>query len=139
MYTPDQAYEFSLLLLCIWREARGESDEAKQAVGWCIRNRVFRPGKTWYGDDWEDVILKPWQFSSFNASDPNATKFPLPTDPSFRSCLYAAKYAYEQLGGDPTMGATYYFDDSLAANPPKWAATMRRTVQIGKLIFYAET
>ena len=30
----------------------------------------------WWGDDWESVVLHPWQYSSFNANDPNAVKLP---------------------------------------------------------------
>jgi spore germination cell wall hydrolase CwlJ-like protein len=139
MYTAEQCYEFALLLLCIWREARGETMEAKKGVAWCIRNRVMKEGRQWYGDDWTTVILKPYQFSSFNANDPNATKLPLMSDPSFKDCLTAAKYAYNGMAPDPTQGATYYFDDSLAANPPKWAKTFTPTVKIGRLNFFKET
>jgi N-acetylmuramoyl-L-alanine amidase len=136
MYNAEQSYELILLMLCIWREARGESMDAKHAVGWCIRNRVMKPGKTWWGDDWETVILKPWQFSSFNPNDPNATKFPLPGDPSFSECLLAAKHVYDATFPDQTLGSTSYHDTSIA--PPFWAAVMDKTVQIGRLIFYKE-
>ena len=138
MYTPEQSYELILLMLCIWREARGETFEAKHAVGWVIRNRAMKPGKQWYGNDWEEVILKPWQFSSFNANDPNAAKFPLPTDPAFGACLLTAKHVYDGTFADNTDGSTFYFDDSMAANPPDWAKTLTSTVKIGRLNFFKE-
>lgn len=138
MYTPEQSYELILLMLCIWREARGETLEAKHAVGWVIRNRVMKPGRHWWGTDWEEVVLKPLQFSSFNPNDPNAAKFPLPTDPAFGACLLAAKHVYDQTQADNTGGATSYFDDSMAANPPTWAATLIPTVKIGRLNFFRE-
>ncbi len=138
MYTAEQSYELAMLTICIWREARGESIEGKKAVGWCIRNRAFKEGNQWYGNDWVSVILKPFQFSSFNSNDPNAAKFPLMSDPSFSDCLKAAKYAYNAMTPDPTGGATYYFDDSMAANPPKWAAALTPTTKIGRLNFFKE-
>lgn len=139
MYTAEQAYELILLMLCIYREARGESDDAKHAVGWVVRNRVLKPGKPWYagvGDsDWEQVILKPWQFSSFNHNDPNASKFPLPTDPAFGACLLAAQHVYNATVPDNTGGSDYYFDDSLKQVPP-WALKFTPTVKIGRLNFF---
>lgn len=139
MYSAEQSYELTLLMLCIWREARGEPMEGKYGVGWVIRNRAMKPGSQWYGNDWEEVILKPSQFSSFNSNDPNASKFPLPSDPSFGACLLAAKHVYDQTAPDNTQGSTYYFDDSMAANPPKWAATLIPTVKIGRLNFFRES
>lgn len=136
MYTPEQAYQLILLFICIWREARGEPDSAKLGVGWVVRNRVLKTGKSWWGDDWVNVVLKKYQFSSFNTGDPNTTKFPMPDDPSYGPCLLAAKYAYEATAPDPTFGATYYHDTSIT--PPSWAADMDKTCQLGKLVFYRE-
>jgi hypothetical protein len=66
------------------------------------------------------IILKPWQFSSFNVSDLNSVKFPLETDTSWTDSCQAVD---EVAGGcvDPTGGATSYFDRSLDSNPPKWS------------------
>ena len=133
---PQQMYELVLLALCLWREARGETVAAKEAVAWCIRNRVTHP--TWWGTDWCSVILKPWQFSSFNANDPNAVKWPRPNDASWQSCLVIANAVYAGEGQDPTHGATHYFDDSLKDNPPKWATdeSLEPAGKIGRLNFY---
>ncbi len=141
MYTAEQCYELALLMLCIWREARGESDEAKLGVAWTIKNRVAL--QSWMGKSYVGVILKPFQFSSFNGPDhegrvdANSTKFPIPTtDPSFGPCLMAAKRAYEGTSPDPTAGATHYYDDSIA--PPSWTAAGTPTVVLGKLHFYKD-
>lgn len=135
MYTAEQTYELALLMLCIWREARGESIDAKHAVGWVIRNRKEKGG--WFGNSYYSVITKPAQFSSFNVGDPNATKFPNPiTDASYGECLLAAKHVYDGTAPDNTMGSTYYFDDSMAANPPGWASAFVPTVKMGNLNFY---
>jgi N-acetylmuramoyl-L-alanine amidase len=133
---PQQAYEFTLLSLAVWREARGEVVPAQFAVAWSIRNRVLKPG--WWGKDWISVILKPMQYSSFNANDPNAVKWPAPADASWMACLQAAGAAYAGDGTDPTSGSTHYYDRSLDANLPSWATSpaMVHVTNIGNLRFY---
>ena len=56
----------------IWGEARGEGARGMQAVANVIMNRVNRGG--WYGASIKDVVLKPYQFSCWNATDPNRAK-----------------------------------------------------------------
>jgi N-acetylmuramoyl-L-alanine amidase len=129
---PQEAYEMILLALCNWREARGEPIESKIAQAWSVRNRVQQP--RWWGHDWVTVILKPFQYSSFNLNDPNASKFPAMTDASWDECLQVASDVYSSVGSDPTGGATSYYDTSIA--PPAWTSSMTKTVQIGNFIFY---
>ena len=135
---PADMYSVVLLALCIWREAQGESTETRTGVAWTIRNRVNSPG--WWGHSWVGVILMPYQFSSFNSKDPNATKLPGATDPAFPDCLDIATKVWPQtpLLPDPTNGATSYFDKSLDADPPKWATdgSNTKTVDLGALHFY---
>lgn len=137
---PAQAYDFILLALCIWREARGETLNAKNAVAWSIRNRVLQP--SWWGHGWAGVVLMPAQYSSFNRTDPNATKLPMDTDPSWQDSLLAAQSVYssdltvDPRLPDPTNGATHYFDLSLDLHPPSWAIEMTKTCDIGRLHFY---
>ena len=135
MFTVEEAWELSLLALCIWREAQGEITEAKRAVAWAIRNRV-KNGVVWDGVDYPSVILKPKQFSCFNPGDPNAVKFPASNDTSWQASLMAAEAAYRGLGDDPTGGATHYFDKSMDAAPPAWAAKMTHLCDIGNFNFY---
>lgn len=139
---PSQMYDFILLSLCVWREARGEPLSTKQAVAWTIRNRVLNPG--WWGSGWVGVILHPYQFSSFNANDPNATKLPLTSDLSWQDCQATAQGVYSPDPGtqpslpDNSLGATFYYDKSLDNNPPAWSTdgSMIKTVDIGHLHFY---
>ncbi len=58
-----------LLTMLVWGEARGEPDQGKLAVAEVVRNRVERP--RWWGKTWHEVMLKPYQFSIFNAGDPS--------------------------------------------------------------------
>jgi N-acetylmuramoyl-L-alanine amidase len=134
----SQMYEFVLLALCVWRESRGELLSTKQAVAWSIRNRVAKP--CWWGHSWDGVILMPKQYSSFNHSDPNATRFPLHSDISWQESLLAAQQVYGATAAiaDPTMGATSYFDCSLDSDPPSWSydGSNVHTVDFGRLHFY---
>ena len=74
MKTSD-SYSNFVLALCIWREARGQSNEARRGVMNVILNRA---GLKFRGHDVISVVLWPYQFSSFNANDPNAHLLPNP-------------------------------------------------------------
>lgn len=86
----DDSYLFLrrfVLALCVWREARGETPRGRRLVAQVIENRV--QDKRW-PDTYEGVILQPFQFSSFNKNDPNATAFPIETDAAWPDCVAAA-------------------------------------------------
>ena len=121
-----------LLALCIYREARGESFLGKRAVGCCVRNRVL--ARTYFGIDYSSVILKHWQFSSFNATDPNSSVWPIDGEPVWMECLAEANNV---LGGidDMTNGALFYYSPPLTAPPHAWGAVIA-TAHIGNLNFY---
>jgi N-acetylmuramoyl-L-alanine amidase len=140
LFNKATSWEFILLALCAWREARDQGFNGMLAVCWSVRNRVAKPGKTWWGDDWEEVILKPWQYSSFNPNDPNATKLPgdPANDPSWANALACAERAYLGMGVDPTLGATHYYNPKVVKTSPPWV-TAPKTVfktQIGDHYFY---
>src|SRR3990172_10413739 len=60
------------LALAIWREARGEPQLGRTAVGYSILNRVARP--SWWGRTVDEVITKKWQYSSL--TDPRDKQLP---------------------------------------------------------------
>lgn len=124
-----------LLALCCWREARGESLDAKIAQCWSVKNRVEHPA--WWGHDWQSVILKPWQFSSFNANDPNAEKWPEDEDPAWGECVQAAEAVFLGRVTDPTNGATHYYDTSIGF-PKAWGSESEweNTLDIGHFRFW---
>jgi len=132
----DNYSDQDLLALCIWREARGETHAGKFAVGCSIRNRVQHP--RWWGRDYRSVILDPWQYSSFNANDPNANKYPQPGDAAYDD---AEACAQSVVNGDPdtTAGAVSYYDKSLDAHPPQWASSpqFKHSIDIGAFHFFA--
>ena len=133
---PGQIEPFTdtfMLALAIYREARGEDLTGKIAAGCVIRNRVEHPG--WYGRNWFDVITKPYQFSSFNPGDRNSAVFGSAADRAWQDSIAAA---LRVMGGepDPTSGATFYFDQTRADNPPQWASIYVPTTDIGAFHFY---
>lgn len=118
-YDLAQAWEVSLLALLVWREARDQDWRGKLAVAFSVRNRVTKGGVKWWGNDWEEIIEKRWQYTSFEKSDPNSSL--LPGDPekdaSWKESLAAAEVAYLGVGGDPSQGATHYYNPKVVAKP----------------------
>lgn len=126
-------YQLCLLALVIWREARGEPNEGKQAVAHVIRNRVLRtPGQ----NQWDHVITAKWQFSSMTApGDRTLVEWPTTPDPQFEACMLIASDAFNGVGDDPTFGATHYAN--LKVCNPAWAKTMKVAAVIGNHTFFA--
>ena len=126
-----------LLALCVWRESRGEPLASKVGVVWTILNRCHTPGQG-FAPNVKGNILKPWAFSSFMEGDPNATKYPEESDPSWQDSLQAAS-GYGMI--DPIFGAVFYYSLPLTAPPVKHDGTcawgnVEHTVTIGRLNFY---
>lgn len=136
-YTKEQSWELCLLALCAWREARDQGLTGMLAVCWSVRNRVNNP--SWWGKDFEDVIEKKFQYSSFNPDDPNDKLLPgdPSKDPAWAAALTAAEAAYTGTGTDPTNGATHYFSVSMKT-PPAWVTASGTVfeIQIGAHRFY---
>lgn len=132
--TPHEPYASDQLLLtalCIWREARGESPLAKLGVAWTLRNRCAMAPLEGFRKTLTDNILHPGAFSSFSEGDPNATKYPLMSDPSWAESLLAA-HAGE---ADPTLGSVFYFSPPLTQPPSAWG-DVEHAADIGRLHFY---
>lgn len=126
----------------VWGEARGEPFNGKIAIAWVIRNRVEldlhgdeKPD--WWGEGYEAVCLKPWQFSCWNANDPNREKLLAVTDADamYRDSLDAARLVIAGKVDDPTGGATHYLNPDIVATP-RWALAATETVRIGRHLFF---
>lgn len=126
----------------VWGEARGEPFNGKIAIAWVIRNRVEldlhgdeKPD--WWGEGYEAVCLKPWQFSCWNANDPNREKLLAVTDADamYRDSLDAARLVIAGKVDDPTGGATHYFNPD-AVKAPQWAFSGTETARIGHHLFF---
>lgn len=137
-------YEQFMLSLCLWREARGQSSACMAGIAAVIHNRSADPKRRWRTNV-VAVILQPFQFSSFNAGDPNSTRFPTPpvqggsvgvNTPDWNAWIQACDVATTPLTADPTHGATNY--ESLPPDAPKpaWADEENLTTTIGPFRFY---
>jgi cell wall hydrolase len=127
--------EHYILALTIWREARGEKAEAQHGVAFTVLNRVARPG--WWGRTIDDVCTKRWQYSSLtDPKDPQLTKWPLVSDPSWRASWIAAGEVLDGVVTNLVPGADSYYDDSIAASPPVWSKTARFVGKMGRLNFF---
>lgn len=127
-----------LLAMCIFGEARGDTPEARFGVGCVVRNRLQRH---WMGAKlWSDVMLKPYQFDCFLATDPNSHKLLTPlaneTEAVWDECYYAALGV--MLGRpDTTDGAVFYYSRPIEAPPHAWGA-VTQTLQAGGTWFFKE-
>lgn len=133
-----------LLARLIWGEARGELPIGQLAVASVVFNRI-RDGR--FGKGMKGVILKPWQFSCFNANDPNLLLLlQPPMREPFTCCLFLADLLLENLGidgtyPDPTKGATHYFNPDVVPGrwPKPWdRSKMEFCIGIGRHQFYRE-
>lgn len=133
-------YPYFLACLCVWREARNQSQDARRGVWWVLQNRV---GKPLFRPSLVRVVLQPWQFSSFNATDVNVTKFPNEVHALDWQAWQEIMAIAESPGTDPTGGAVYYESlepaelDVIRAKE-SWFAAEKMTVQIGAVRFYHE-
>ena len=136
--TPSER-ERDVLARTLWGEARGEDLVGQIAVAWTIRNRVF-DGKTksWWGEGYTGVCLKPWQFSCWNKNDPNYAYLsgarPISAR-EFKQALTAADHVIGSNGPDPTNGATHYYATTVP-KPPTWAKCAEQTLKLGHHIFF---
>ena len=128
-----------LLALALYGEARGEITEGKIAVGSVILERVKL--NKWYGQGLQGVILKPWQFSCFNESDPN-----------YRKLLHIAEQWDEEMALNSALNDCYGIAAGLLSGeiPPSvmathykvttcdvyWTKEMVRVARIGSHEFY---
>ncbi|MDQ3202747.1 MAG: cell wall hydrolase [Pseudomonadota bacterium] len=130
-----------ILARTLWGEARGEDFIGQIAVAWTIRNRVFDgKAKSWWGEGYAGVCLKPWQFSCWNKNDPNYTYLsgakPIPAKELARARM-AADHVIDSKAPDPTNGATHYYATSMP-RPPTWAKGAKQTLKLGHHIFFKD-
>lgn len=131
-----------LLALCVWAESRGEPVEGQIAVAWVVRRRVERRRSTYV-----DQILKPYQFSAFNETDPNRAKIDdLATrtdaqrdnEQGWRQALYVARGVIGNWLADNVRGADHYATTAilLSSEAPSWADPAKQVVVIGHHTFF---
>ncbi|MNF74888.1 Cell Wall Hydrolase [compost metagenome] len=128
-----------VLARTLWGEARGEGLAGQIAVGHVIRNRVHDgKDKSWWGEGYIGVCRARWQFSCWNANDPNYVYLSGQKDipaAQYAQAREAALIAMENLQPDPTGGATHYYVAKMK-NPPSWRTNATRTCVIGSHVFF---
>lgn len=126
-------YDYEIMAKTIFGEARGESEQGQIAVACCILNR-FKSGKWFAGKTIAQTCQKPWQFSCWNKSDPNAQVLANLPYSTYSKYFYIIKQAEEQ---DITNGATHYYAPSLVKTP-KWAEGKKPCAEIGNHLFFKD-
>ncbi|MFT3803257.1 MAG: cell wall hydrolase [Burkholderiaceae bacterium] len=144
---PDdrRAREARTLARTMYGEARGEGSRGLEAVAHVVLNRV--DARRWWGTDVIGVCLKPWQFSCWNAADPNRSKLHALSaeDPVYARAFEAAVRLLElqdrdhgrRLRTDPTEGATHYYAPALVKRPA-WAEGRTPCARIGRHDFFRD-
>lgn len=137
-YIESPADAADVLARTVYGEARGEPVRGQEAVAAVVMNRVRRArraGGWWWGATVAEVCTKPFQFSCWNAGDPN-----LPVllgagdgDPAFAVCRRIAARAVAGALRDPTRGATHYHAKGAF---PAWARGRAPAAAIGRHLFY---
>lgn len=133
--------EAVLLARAIYGEVGGESDDAKVAVGWSIRNRVEDKRKRW-ANNYHGVVLETYQYAPF--LDPNEDIYKRIVNPPLfdlrekEAWEKSFKAAGDVISGkvpDPTSGANHFFADYGQA-VPSWAQESKFTINFGVTKFY---
>lgn len=119
--------------LTVWREARGEPFQGKQGVAQVIYNRMTDTARRWPRTA-IDVCKQHLQFSCWNSSDPNCTKYPEELDVSWQDSCKATMEIFAMQAADVTNGANCYYERHIPA--PAWATPEKQTVEIGNHIFF---
>ena len=128
-----------ILARTLWAEARGEGLAGQVAVGCVIRNRV-NDGKdrSWWGEGYAGVCLKPYQFSCWNKNDPNYPYLsgakPIPPK-QFAQAQRAADLVISEVEPDMTKGATHYYATTMP-KPPTWVQGATETFRLGNHVFF---
>lgn len=132
----DGLSDDELMALTLLAEARGEDTVGRQMVASVIVNRrkfslewrATHNTECWWGETIREIILKPWQFSSWNENDPNRAKMPdFIHHPLYPECLTIATAAISGNAEDFTKGAVNYLNPQ-TASPQKWATPDKLTV-----------
>ena len=105
-------------------------------VGWVIRNRVKKGGVLgkWFGNTYERVCLKKWQFSCWNGKDINEIKKIEWGNNNFRwaMCRMAAAYIIEAPESHNPIPKVYYYYNPMLVSP-KWARNMKMVTPLLRL------
>lgn len=133
---PASGSDLDVLAQTLWGEARGEGKAGMEAVAAVILNRwrTRYRGQTSVAG----VCRDPFQFSCWNARDPNRPamqRMLVNPDADFKLALEVSGQALAGGIPDPTAGARHYVSTSLR-DRPFWLDHKRPCAVIGRHEFY---
>jgi len=127
-----------ILARTLWGEARNQGRTGMEAVASAVLNRVKvaqRRGGYWWGNTVTEVCLKEYQFSCWNANDPNRPLLDL-VDASDSVFRVALDIAQDAVSGDLTStvgSATHYHTKAVS---PSWKDAGTHVASLGDHDFY---
>lgn len=132
----DQFSDVEIVARTLYGEARGEGYEGQQAVCSVIFNRANKP--SWWGISPRTVALHPYQFSCWNADDPNRAVIVTIADSNtlYAQCLEIANLAFNKNLPDNTNGADSYV---VTGTPANWIGDLVPVAVVGRQSFYKTT
>lgn len=133
---PDPQQAADTLARTLWGEARGEPLRGIRAVAAVVLCRAMHPRIHWWGRTISGVCRAPWQFSCWNANDPNRPQLLAVStaDRHFRICQDVAEETLAgHLAAEQQLGATHYHTKSVQ---PRWARGKVPCADIGAHLFY---
>jgi N-acetylmuramoyl-L-alanine amidase len=132
---PQDAEDLWVVAQTVWGESRSESQAGQVAVAWVIRNRQ-RYHPTWAGQTLAEICRADWQFSCWNAQDPNRAQMEALTltSPGFAEILTLVAGVLSGQLTSPVGHATHYYAEYIA--PPDWAAGETPNAIIGVHRFF---
>lgn len=130
---PEVWPALTLYATTVFLEAEGEPYMGKLAVAYVIRNRA-KGVRTAAALD--DVILRPWQFSCWNAdyADNRKQRLASPDAEMWDASWQATAAAWWSFAPDPTYGANHYLNPKTVkayGELPRWYDEARITAKIG--------
>lgn len=143
----DNTSDIDVMARTLYGEARGEGDLGMKAVACVIMNRCKHAtaymlthghAHSLFGNGSpESACQAKWQFSCWNAGDPNChiINDVDDSDPIFTKALQIASSAVNGLLDDITFGATHYYDRRMP-EPPEWAEDKEPCASISHHLFF---
>lgn len=136
MIGSSKAEAIDTIARTLWGEARNQGERGMRAVACVIQNRVRNPA--WWGKDWIGVCRRKWQFSCWNATDPNLKLLLKVTrqTKAFKQALLIAEEAVDGMLVDITGGADHYLNPKAVTKMPAWSLNREPVRVIGAHHFY---
>lgn len=108
--------------LTIYGEARNQPDHSKKIIAWVIRNRLDNN----FGKSYQEIVIKPKQFSCWLISDPNFKSMQNPGENIIENKAWIAskaiakKVMHASKSQNPIPGICFYFSGEPNVKKNKW-------------------